>query len=198
MIVPFTEYDPTPEITPFRFSGESGLYLEKHYAFIIIQCSFHTEDTDSGGVKVFLSHKTDEGKKLIDPLYDCLKKAGLDPWKDDKNMGPGVQLTPEIEEGIKECSLFFCAKSPNYFESKWCKMEFKRAIDHHGKKVIFPVVWKDDSKNNKRQYLEEYHDHNLDDIKYHEYDPDAINHDAEVARCANAVIKLLSSRKSLN
>ena len=143
---------------------------------------------------MFLSHKRDEGKKLIDPLYKCLKDAGLDPWKDDKNMGPGQQLTPEIKEGITECSLFVCAKSPNYFNSKWCKEEFKQAIG--GKKVIFPVVWKDDS--NKDQYPEEYHDQNLPDILYFEYDPDAINHNSEVARCANAIIKLLSSRRSEN
>ena len=142
---------------------------------------------------MFLSHKRSEGKELIDPLYEYLKEAGLDPWKDDKNMGPGQQLTPEIKRGIMECSIFVCAKSPNYFNAPWCKKEFKQAIDHHGKKVIFPVVWKGD--RNKLQYPEEYRDHKLADILYFEYDPNAINHNAEVARCANAITKQLSSRR---
>lgn len=126
----------------------------------------------------------------MDYLYKTLRGKGLDPWKDDRKMSPGQQLPEEIRKGVESCSLFVCVMSPGYFDSFWCNTEFEIANDKQ--KKLFPIQWKNHADfKYKPEHLRKYPKIG-DNLLRHKFDTEAVNMEAEKAKCAAEIIRLIN------
>jgi hypothetical protein len=92
---------------------------------------------------IFISY-SHAHKVIVHKIADKLK-AKFTVWIDTDNLKGGVILDQEIEDGIKNTSLFVCFISEKYCESDRCMDEFALA-NNLGKKIL-PVMLKREAKN---------------------------------------------------
>jgi formylglycine-generating enzyme required for sulfatase activity len=80
-------------------------------------------------MKVFISYAREDRKTAL-KLYQDLKKAGLDPWLDQKNLLPSQNWQRHIELAIKSSDFFIALLSNNSVNKKgYVQKELKKALD---------------------------------------------------------------------
>jgi len=78
------------------------------------------------GVKFFLSHiQRTSGALALDLWHKMGKNKGA--WLDVKN--PDGQGEKQMMKGVTDCSHFVIILSKEYFDSKWCLKEVKKAME---------------------------------------------------------------------
>ncbi len=102
-------------------------------------------------LQVFLSYACQDSLGIAQPLYEALKKAGLEVWFDSQELQLGDQLTPSICQAIEETCYGVVILSEKYFEKKWTQMELAE-LDKKQKRILpvwhgvssqdFPAQWK--------------------------------------------------------
>lgn len=173
------------------------LYSVNEHVQIYIYRQYIFGYVDGSNIVVFLSFKwgEGEGEVLVDCLYDCLKKKGLNPWKDTEKMYGGSQLRHEIKEGVESCSLFVGLVSPSYFKSEYCKMEFIHALNNN--KTIFPVQWTNIPGFQYPPVILAKNE-NIGDILRHRFNPSPVNMKAEIAKCAADIMRRINDEMGHN
>ena len=81
------------------------------------------------GKKIFGSYKqNDESDALMMNLFHVFDKEGVDFWLD--KMRGAERSKAGMVAGVKACDCFCAVISPEYFQSKFCVLEMKTAIQH--------------------------------------------------------------------
>ncbi|XP_038711060.1 TIR-only protein-like [Tripterygium wilfordii] len=87
---------------------------------------------------VFINHRGIDTKRTIAGLlYDHLRRLGLHPFLDSKNMEPGDKLFDEIDSAIRRSKIAVAVFSPRYCDSYFCLHEL--ALIMESKKRVIPV-----------------------------------------------------------
>ena len=71
-----------------------------------------------------------------------LERRDIGYWKDDRQIGPGDNITKRIAAGITKCIVFVPILSEGYVSDrgeKWCKKECAMAANKE--KIIVPIQW---------------------------------------------------------
>ncbi|WP_246692716.1 toll/interleukin-1 receptor domain-containing protein [Methylobacterium sp. WL64] len=78
-----------------------------------------------------------------------LKRDEVETWFDD-HMAAGDKLSTEISRNLREADIFVALMSPEYLASRWCQLEYNRAMGRRAKGllrvvvvVVRPCAWKD-------------------------------------------------------
>ncbi|XP_019170996.1 PREDICTED: probable disease resistance protein RPP1 [Ipomoea nil] len=87
---------------------------------------------------VFVNHRgIDTKRNVAGLLYDHLRRAGLRPFLDSKNMKPGDKLFEKIDPAIRGCKVGVAVLSPQYCDSYFCLHEL--ALMMEWRKRVIPV-----------------------------------------------------------
>lgn len=78
-----------------------------------------------------------------------VKRDEVETWFDD-HMAAGDKLSTEISRKLREADIFVALMSPEYLASRWCQLEYNRAMGRRAKGsmrvvvvVVRPCAWKD-------------------------------------------------------
>lgn len=90
---------------------------------------------------VFISHASEDKKRVAAPLAKALEKLGLDVWLDKDQIELGDNLRQKIEDGLSKCRFGVIVISPNFLKKEWTAKELDAFIsrDLKGRKVILPI-----------------------------------------------------------
>nr|GMD91865.1 disease resistance-like protein CSA1 [Ipomoea batatas] len=87
---------------------------------------------------VFVNHRgIDTKKNVAGLLYDHLRRAGLRPFLDSKNMKAGDKLFDKIDPAIRGCTVGVAVLSPQYCDSYFCLHELALMMEY--RKRVIPV-----------------------------------------------------------
>ncbi|KAG6416569.1 hypothetical protein SASPL_124001 [Salvia splendens] len=85
---------------------------------------------------VFINHRgVDTKRNVAGLLYHHLRRLGLRPFLDSKNMKPGDRLFDHIDAAIRECKVGIAVFSPMYCDSYFCLHELS-LMTQLGKRII--------------------------------------------------------------
>lgn len=91
---------------------------------------------------VFLSHAGAD-KKLAKMISRELENAGIDVWRDDKDILPGYSIPGAIAEGLARASHFVLLHTRNSAGRPWVQTEADSALmlqhEHGGRPLIIPL-----------------------------------------------------------
>ena len=92
-------------------------------------------------MKIFISYGHGDYPELVDLLFDTLKNAGHEPWKDDRfedrsGINPGEDFTEKIFHVILEYDFVVAFVSKKTMASKFCCDERQYAYNHKDKHFI--------------------------------------------------------------
>ncbi|KAI3827406.1 hypothetical protein L1987_01479 [Smallanthus sonchifolius] len=120
---------------------------------------------------VFLSFRGEDTRHAFtDHLYHALRGAGLDIFRDDDEIGRGLELKPEIEAAVIESRASIIVLSKNYANSRWCLNELwlileKRKKCGHFVLPIFYHVDPSDVRNQTGSFVIEESKGTVDDVR---------------------------------
>ncbi len=84
---------------------------------------------------VFISYKREEADDFVKDIFSRLDKEGLSPWIDTKNIEPGMEWNPEIEEALKNSYALIAVMTDKAIESQFITYEWSYALG-----VGIPVI----------------------------------------------------------
>lgn len=95
--------------------------------------------------RVFISHASEDKERFVVPFAEALAAAGVDPWLDQWEIGPGDSLVARIfDEGITEADAFIIVLSLVSVSKPWVREEVEaavvRRITSEGAKRVIPIV----------------------------------------------------------
>lgn len=103
---------------------------------------------------VFLSFRGEDTRNnFVDHLFAALDQKGISTFKDDKMLGGGKEISPELFKAIEESRIAVVVLSKNYANSTWCLEELTKIMecwDQMGLKVI-PVFYHVDPSDVRKQ-----------------------------------------------
>ena len=90
---------------------------------------------------VFISHASEDKKKVARPLAEELEKRGLQVFYDKFSLRIGDDLRESIDRGLRDSTFGVVILSKSFFARDWPKKELEGLIvrERNGKKVILPV-----------------------------------------------------------
>ncbi|MCB4802204.1 hypothetical protein QO001_001465 [Methylobacterium brachiatum] len=102
-------------------------------------------------VRIFVSYShanaTQQAKLQIHLAQ--LKRDEVETWVDER-MEAGDRLSTEISRKLREADIFVALMSPEYIASRWCQLEYNRAMGRRARGlmrvvvvVVRPCAWKD-------------------------------------------------------
>lgn len=105
---------------------------------------------------VFLSFRGEDTRKTFtDHLYNALKQAGINTFRDDDALERGRLLKPELEKAIHESAISLVVFSKSYASSKWCLDEVLMIMEQHErshpKREVVPVFYNVDPTDVRNQ-----------------------------------------------
>ncbi|KAK3438010.1 hypothetical protein EUGRSUZ_C02654 [Eucalyptus grandis] len=104
--------------------------------------------------EVFLSFRgNDIRKTFLDHLYSKLEDAGIEVFKDDKNLRAGEEIKLELKEAIKRSKISIAIFSKDYASSKSCLMEVVQMWEcsKSNGQTIIPIFYDISPSNVKHQ-----------------------------------------------
>lgn len=110
---------------------------------------------------VFLSFRGEDTRhNFISYLRDALRKRGINPFFDDKNLRIGEDISPALLKAIEESKISVIVFSENYASSRWCLGELVKIIKcmkRNNKQITFPIFYcvdLSDVRNQRNSYGE--------------------------------------------
>lgn len=92
---------------------------------------------------VFLSHATADKTDYVLPLYDEIRKLGINIFYDTDSIDWGDTLKTTIEKGLSNCEFGIIVISPNFLGREWTEKELTDLLEREnetGQKVILPIL----------------------------------------------------------
>jgi hypothetical protein len=103
----------------------------------------------------FICHDSRDKEVVAKPLFEELRKKGLNVWYDEFSLEIGDSLTEKIQEGIKNCKRAIVIISPNFLSNeRWIKYEFQSILSKQissNSKIILPI-WHEVGENDLKDY----------------------------------------------
>jgi len=102
---------------------------------------------------VFICHAS-EDKPFVEKLAEELRKASIEVWYDDFQLGWGYDLRPAIDNGLKNSRYGLVVLSKAFLaKKKWTEYELNGlfAKEKRNKKVVLPI-WHDVKRDDIAQY----------------------------------------------
>ncbi|MFA6306594.1 MAG: toll/interleukin-1 receptor domain-containing protein [Patescibacteria group bacterium] len=102
---------------------------------------------------VFICHAS-EDKSFVEKLAEELRRAGVEVWYDDFQLGWGDDLRPAIDNGLKNSLYGLVVLSKSFLaKKKWTEYELNGlfAKEKRNKKVVLPI-WHDIKRDDIAQY----------------------------------------------
>ncbi|KAK4259607.1 hypothetical protein QN277_005921 [Acacia crassicarpa] len=96
---------------------------------------------------VFLSFRgVDTRHTFTDPLYDALRRKGINAFIDDKKLGKGEEISPTLLKAIERSRISIIVFSKNYATSTWCLEELAHIIwcKKLKNQLVMPIFYKVD------------------------------------------------------
>jgi len=102
--------------------------LEAQKASLASKLTENKHDVERMSPRVFLSYASEDFSR-VKPLYDQLKKQGLQPWLDRENLLPGVDWDKEIIRQIKRSDfVLFCLSTRSTNKRGYVQKELRTAL----------------------------------------------------------------------
>ncbi|MDE0034003.1 MAG: toll/interleukin-1 receptor domain-containing protein [Deltaproteobacteria bacterium] len=91
--------------------------------------------------RVFVSYRRVESQSAAVQLHDLLTARGFDVFLDTHDIRPGDPFQDVLWHRLSDSDVVVMLETPNYFNSKWTRQEFGRAL---AKEIhVLRVVWPD-------------------------------------------------------
>lgn len=94
------------------------------------------------GIKLFISHASEDKNALAQPLAEALIQAGYRVWYDDFSLVAGDSIKEQIDRGLASCDYAIVILSKAFFSKHWPKEELDglAALESvRGARVIIPI-----------------------------------------------------------
>ncbi|XP_028793772.1 TMV resistance protein N-like [Neltuma alba] len=94
---------------------------------------------------VFLSFRGEDTRHLFTvPLYNALRRKGINAFIDDKKLGKGERIAPALLKAIERSRISIIVFSKNYATSTWCLDELAHIIwcKKEKNQVVMPIFYK--------------------------------------------------------
>lgn len=78
--------------------------------------------------RIFVSYKRDESRDAALQLYEALSARLFDVFLDTHGIVEGAQFQEELWHKLSDCDVVLMLDTPKYFESRWTRAEFARAL----------------------------------------------------------------------
>src|SRR5437764_1470608 len=80
-------------------------------------------------LEVFLCHAS-EDKIFVREIHAWFKRAGLMPWLDERDLLPGQEWRPAIENAVRRCHVFVvCLSRHAITKEGFIQREIRQALD---------------------------------------------------------------------
>lgn len=91
--------------------------------------------------RVFVSYRRTESRNAAIHLHDLLRARGFDVFLDTHDIRPGDQFQDVLWHRLCDSDVMVVLDTPAYFESRWTRQEFSRALakEIHILRVIWPA-----------------------------------------------------------
>ncbi|KAI9071817.1 hypothetical protein K1719_046221 [Acacia pycnantha] len=96
---------------------------------------------------VFLSFRGEDTRHIFTvPLYNALRRKGINAFIDDKKLGKGEEISPSLLKAIERSRVSIIVFSKNYATSTWCLEELAHIIQCKKQKnqLVMPTFYKVD------------------------------------------------------
>ena len=89
--------------------------------------------------RVFLSYRRDESREVALQLFETLSAKQFDVFLDTHSVAAAVDFQTMLWHRLCDADVVVMLDTPRYFDSRWTKVEWGRAIDKHIS--ILQVIW---------------------------------------------------------
>jgi hypothetical protein len=113
---------------PSQLHSFNGVFLsnsnENRLVSILLECVglLHRQR------RVFLSYKRDESRAIAVQLFEALSARLIDVFLDTHGIMEGAQFQDALWHKLSDCDVVVMLDTPNYFASRWTRLEFGRAL----------------------------------------------------------------------
>lgn len=104
-------------------------------------CSNHFQVKCGNMTKVFISHSTKDRALVESSLLGPLRQAGINWWYSPDNLEGGSEWEREILRGLRSCTHFIIAMTPDSANSPWVRTEVQWAVQHRFDNLL-PIMLK--------------------------------------------------------
>ncbi len=89
--------------------------------------------------RVFVSYRRDESREVALQLFETLSARQFDVFLDTHSVAAAVDFQTMLWHRLCDADVVVMLDTPRYFDSRWTKVEWGRAIDKHIS--ILQVIW---------------------------------------------------------
>lgn len=89
--------------------------------------------------RVFVSYRRDESREVALQLFETLSARQFDVFLDTHSVAAAVDFQTMLWHRLCDADVVVMLDTPRYFDSRWTKLEWGRAIDKHIS--ILQVIW---------------------------------------------------------
>lgn len=124
---------------------ESGMAYTLHQGLVLqIADRDYTESAKPPsdiGYDAFISHASEDKRKIVKPLAIALGQRGYRIWYDEFELTVGDSLRQSIDKGLASSRFGIIVLSPSFFAKNWPQYELNGLVakEMDGHKVILPV-----------------------------------------------------------
>lgn len=142
----------TPKNNPALFDSIRGAYAGIALRFCLIwglildlnmsiKEKVYPSPPPSPNYDVYISYSSKDLDK-VRILVNRLTQRNVSVWFAENQIAAGESITRGIEEGISSSRFTICCLSPNFIQSKWCRLEYEASVNKHvndNREVLIPV-----------------------------------------------------------
>ncbi|XP_031116706.1 TMV resistance protein N-like [Ipomoea triloba] len=126
---------------------------------------------------VFLSFRGETRKSFTDHLYEDLRQAGVNTFRDDEEIRKGENISDELLKAIKGSKISIIVFSKTYAQSRWCLDELVKILDckKNFQQMVLPIFYNVDPLDVRKQtgefgkalaqHLQRFSDQKVDEWK---------------------------------
>ncbi|XP_031122161.1 TMV resistance protein N-like isoform X2 [Ipomoea triloba] len=102
---------------------------------------------------VFLSFRGETRKSFIDHLYEDLRQAGVNTFRDDEEIRKGENISDELLKAIEGSKISIIVFSKTYAHSRWCLDELVKILDckKNLQQMVLPIFYNVDPSEVRKQ-----------------------------------------------
>ncbi|XP_031122177.1 toll/interleukin-1 receptor-like protein [Ipomoea triloba] len=102
---------------------------------------------------VFLSFRGETRKSFTDHLYEDLRQAGINTFRDDEEIRKGENISDEILKAIEGSKISIILFSKTYAQSRWCLDELVKILDckKNLQQMVLPIFYNVDPSEVRKQ-----------------------------------------------